>query len=453
MLIKYLKIVTIVYTAFFLETLSCLPLPFDEYAYVLARNELESVNDHSALLSNKEQVVSIFLEKIKLDEFADTLSNFFPARTIETELKKILNRDLYNQLKRLPKGGNLHMHEFQMLDRTKFLEMVFALPEYEYLHICDKGNDPICAQQPASCNCKSFDLRYFKVSAPHGWIRVKGSNWTIEEIVGNTTLTNILNSQKEKVYATDTGARWALANNAGVFSFYQSLRNYNNTRFNYLKACLDSALAENVQVVEFRRGAFGTLFYFDDEGNEMPISDVEELRMLEQFKAEYLANNPRLIDFVFIIYGYRLNSREIVMKDVQTAISLASLYPDLIRGYDLVGEEDAGHTLLFQRDSLIEGFNFSQVSKDAFNLVLHTAETSWPGDLPTNDEGATLSNAYDAILLKTKRIGHGLGLIKTPSLYQYLIKRKIAVEVCPASNQILGLFFFLKGKPIFKAKF
>ena len=45
-------------------------------------------------------------------------------------------------------------------------------------------------------------------------------------------------------------------------------------------------------------------------------------------------------------------------------MAIQAQYPDLIRGYDLVGEEDQGHTLLFHSQSLIQGFN------DAFNLSL-----------------------------------------------------------------------------------
>ena len=61
-----------------------------------------------------------------------------------------------------------------------------------------------------------------------------------------------------------------------------------------------------------------------------------------------------------------------------------------------------------------------------------------------NDETSALNNIYDAIIFKSHRIGHGLGIFKHPNLYQFLKKRNIAIEVCPASNQILGNNFFKK---------
>ena len=58
------------------------------------------------------------------------------------------------------------------------------------------------------------------------------------------------------------------------------------------------------------------------------------------------------------------------------------------------------------------------------------------------DDSSTANNVYDAIVFKTHRIGHGLAYIKHPNLYAQLRDRKIAIEVCPASNQILGITYF-----------
>jgi adenosine deaminase CECR1 len=128
-------------------------------------------------------------------------------------------------------------------------------------------------------------------------------------------------------------------------------------------------------------------------------------------------------------------------------MAIQAQYPDLIRGYDLVGEEDQGHTLLFHSQSLIQGFNFSQSgSNHTFNYYFHAAETSWPNDVfPSEfgDDSSTLDNTYDAIVFQTHRIGHGLGFFKHPKLYPYLKERSIAFEICPASNQILGIGFYL----------
>jgi adenosine deaminase CECR1 len=106
-----------------------------------------------------------------------------------------------------------------------------------------------------------------------------------------------------------------------------------------------------------------------------------------------------------------------------------------------VGEEDIGHSLLFHSDALIQGLNYSLNSNESFKYYFHTGETNWPTDIYTSEyseDSSTDDNVFDAILFKTKRIGHGLAYFKHPNLYPYLKNNKIAIETCPASNQILG---------------
>lgn len=424
----------------------CLPLPYNQYAYMKARDQLtfREIN-----LSPKEKCVNLHMETLKQKEFLDTLKYFYPARPIETELVNITSRDMYKFLKNLPKGGNLHIHEFQMLDRRKLLEIVFKQTEFEWVYICDKAAIE-CKTNLSLCNCSNHNLAYFAKSAPLGWTKVKDSNWTIDSILTKTTLTGILNNLEEKIYPTDSNGRWRVANQNDLFNIYSQLTNFNKTRFEYLKACLDTSLEENVQLVEFRRSNFGSLFYFDSNGDEVKIDSASELEALKKFKIDYIRNNPNWIDFIFLIYGSRRASKSAVRADLEECLEIQPRFPDLIRGYDLVGEEDAGHTLLFHSDSLMGAFNYSRSSNKTFDLVFHTIETSWPADLPPaqyGDSVATLDNIYDSILLQTKRIGHGIGLIKNPGLYKYLKEREIAVEVCPASNQILGYVSDLRNHP------
>lgn len=49
------------------------------------------------------------------------------------------------------------------------------------------------------------------------------------------------------------------------------------------------------------------------------------------------------------------------------------------------------------------------------------------------------SNLYDALLLKSKRIGHGFALAKHPYVMQQMKARGVCLELCPISNEILGL--------------
>ena len=68
----------------------------------------------------------------------------------------------------------------------------------------------------------------------------------------------------------------------------------------------------------------------------------------------------------------------------------------------------------------------------------------------TLDVGAdTDGNLVDALLLDSKRIGHGFALPRHPYVLEQMKKRNICVEVCPISNEILGLTPRINGHTMY----
>ena len=139
---------------------------------------------------------------------------------------------------------------------------------------------------------------------------MKDSSWTLEAIVNQTTLRGILSNLETPVALTDSVGRWDIANNYGVFNFYSDIIKYNTTRFQYLKACLDTSLSENVQLIEFRRSGFRNLWYFNSTDNTRGIlTGKQEVDMILRFKSDYLEKNPSFIDFNFLLYTGRGQSK------------------------------------------------------------------------------------------------------------------------------------------------
>lgn len=64
----------------------------------------------------------------------------------------------------------------------------------------------------------------------------------------------------------------------------------------------------------------------------------------------------------------------------------------------------------------------------------------------TLDNGGKVDgNLYDAILLNSKRIGHGYSVARHPFLMEQMRHKGIAIESCPISNEILGLTPIIAG--------
>jgi adenosine deaminase CECR1 len=110
----------------------------------------------------------------------------------------------------------------------------------------------------------------------------------------------------------------------------------------------------------------------------------------------------------------------------EDCIALKQEFPHLIAGFDLVGPENISIPLISYLQVLLD-FNARVQSLGLeLPLILHAGETLGDGNEPD-------SNVYDAILLGTKRIGHGFSLVKHPELMKICKERDILIEVCPIS--------------------
>ena len=130
-----------------------------------------------------------------------------------------------------------------------------------------------------------------------------------------------------------------------------------------------------------------------------------------------------------------------IIEDMDNCITTKVNFPHLIAGYDLVGPEDFGRPLV---DLLPELFWFrKQCAQEGVNLpfFFHAGET-------LGDGSSTDQNLYDAILLGTRRIGHAYSLFKHPLLIDMVKEKRILVESCPISNEVLRLCSSVLAHPL-----
>ncbi|KAF5020253.1 hypothetical protein F66182_7731 [Fusarium sp. NRRL 66182] len=159
-----------------------------------------------------------------------------------------------------------------------------------------------------------------------------------------------------------------------------------------------------------------------------------------QFLADVLKEEvPKIQASGLTFYGVKLIyaclrsiDKETMKRCIESCIEAKQQFPDLICGFDLQGQEDVGHPLSYWIPELLD--MRARINKLGLDLpfILHAGETLDHG-------GDTDLNLFDAIMLGTKRIGHGFSIVKHPLLMQLCRERNVAIETCPISNEVLGL--------------
>ena len=178
----------------------------------------------------------------------------------------------------------------------------------------------------------------------------------------------------------------------------------------------------------------------EDTIQHIELRDAPEENLIVMYKEiiQEMREQFSFFTLKIICDASRKEDRARVRKLAQETLRLKKKYPEIIAGFDLVGEEDAGHSIAYYLEDLLE-------LEGQLPFYFHAGETNWPFNMYAkiifND------NLYDAYLLNAKRVAHGLSLVKNPYLMNKFKDAKIAIEVCPISNQVLGYVKDLRNHP------
>ncbi|AGH97725.1 adenosine deaminase [Micavibrio aeruginosavorus] len=105
-----------------------------------------------------------------------------------------------------------------------------------------------------------------------------------------------------------------------------------------------------------------------------------------------------------------------------------------IVGLDIAGGEMAGDIPQFLNDYNRVVQNFGR----PLGIRLHAAENVGP------------QNGWDALALNPTRLGHGVRIIEDDTLVNEIVQRGIALEVCPTSNILAGVYPDFAAHPLKK---
>ncbi|EDV40513.1 uncharacterized protein Dana_GF23892, isoform B [Drosophila ananassae] len=368
-------------------------------------------------LTEREQKANETIMQAKLQEYEEGLIAphlFKPAQHIFDVLDGIRDTRLFQLLKKMPKGAVLHAHDTALCSTAAIIK----LTKYDNLWGCQQTGD-----------LEVTSLRFSKEKPA----ALGNCDWTlmseIREKYGSDRVDEYL-AEKLTLYPTkkfeDNNAAWSTF--MEIFSLLDGLVLYAPVWRDYYYSALQEFYEDGVQYLEFR-SLLPTLY--DLEGTTYTPLDTVRIYVetLEKFKEEH----PDFIGSRVIYAPLRNTNSEGVLGYIETLKQIKAEYPNFVAGFDLVGQEELGVPLKDFVDELL-------VIPEDIDFYFHAGETNWFGS--SVDE-----NLIDAILLGTKRIGHGFGLVKHPVVLDMLKRLNVAIEVNPISNQVLQLITDFRNHP------
>jgi adenosine deaminase CECR1 len=376
--------------------------------------------------------------------YPGVMFNLAKGRMEKTKLWKIIER--------MPKGSLLHAHMDAMFDIGFLIDLAFSTPG---IHI----SAPKALVTETDWEWAPVSFRYS--SQPLEASEDKSSIWT--EKYEGSSLISIQKAASSFPKGGEKGFREWLFNRCvllpehaynhhhGVdaiwshftktFPVIDSLLMYEPIFRAGLHRMLGQLATDGVRYVEFRLGF--NVEYRREGRDEADENVFGWFRMVEEV-VEQFKKTEEGKDFygIRIIWStLRRFSNKAIVDTMKQCIAAKHEFPDMICGFDLVGQEDLGRTLA---DLVPVLFWFrKQCAEEEVDIpyFFHAGECLGDGD-------ETDQNLFDAILLGTRRIGHGFSLYKHPLLIDLVKEKKILIECCPISNEVLRLASSIKSHPL-----
>ncbi|KAJ5564517.1 hypothetical protein N7513_000759 [Penicillium frequentans] len=359
--------------------------------------------------------------------------------------------NLWKIVEKMPKGSLLHAHMDAMFDIDFLVDQAFSTPG---MHISAPA--PLITKQDFESALFGFEFVSKPETAtdkPAIWSEQYEASTLIPIQTAASSFPNggeagfrewvksrcMIMPEHSYKHHHGVDAIWKIFK--GCFGVINSILMYEPIFRACLRRMLGQLAADGIRYVEFR---IVLRIPFRKEGSDEPETDhAEFFRVFEeemnQFKESEAGKN--FYEARIIWCSLRILPNADLVEDMKNCIAMKQSFPDVICGFDLVGQEDTGRPLVnlvpilfwFKKQCAEEG--------EDIPFFFHAGETLGDGD-------ATDKNLFDAILLGTRRIGHGFSLYKHPLLIDLVKEKNIMVECCPISNEILRLTSSIKSHPL-----
>ncbi|KAF9015519.1 hypothetical protein BDQ17DRAFT_1295372 [Cyathus striatus] len=379
----------------------------------------------------------------------------FPGMEFLTGRSVITRTKLFQILNKMPKGALLHAH----LDATVNAEFLLAkalqqpaihvrvrqaltasnltynLPEFRAL-----------PQEQLSKSASLTDASYI----PGEWVSLKNARMSFDSGLGGPEgfdkwAIGAMTINPSEAYGTHNTITKIWQKFSTCFLVSTGLIRFEPIFSEYIRQFFLTSIEDGISYIEARINFLYKHMYGADGQDNIPHR--EWLLMFDRVQREVkeeMKNQGREDEFIGarIIYTtIRFITPEELEWYTEDCITLKKEFPHLIAGFDLVGDENVLKPIIYYIEPLMR-FRHRQKEEDVdIPFIFHAGETL--GDGTEADV-----NLYDAILLGTKRIGHGFSIVKHPKLLDICREKNIALEVCPISNEILRLTSSMPMHPL-----
>nr|BAN05623.1 adenosine deaminase-like growth factor [Flammulina velutipes] len=380
----------------------------------------------------------------------------FPGMEFLTGRSIILQTKLFQIMKKMPKGALLHAHLDATVDASYLLSLALKEPAIyvranqtltsNTFHTVLPEFKALTAELRTNDSKSLTDALY----VANSWVPIQTARDNFDPSLGGPEafdkwVLGAMTINPSEAYGTHNTVTKIWQKFGSTFIVAGGIIHYMPIYTQYIREFILSSIEDGISYVEPRVN-FWFKTYVSESGND-DVTHRDFLiafeRIVNEIKAE-MAAQGRHDEFVGakIIYtSLKFIEPEDLVWYLRDCIELKKEFPHLIAGFDLVGDENELYPLKHYLKQLLE---FRHLQKEAgvdIPFVFHAGETL--GDGTEAD-----MNLYDAILLGTKRIGHGFSLVKHPELMKICRERNIALEVCPISNEILRLTSSMPMHPL-----
>ncbi|KAI1081167.1 adenosine/AMP deaminase [Whalleya microplaca] len=371
-----------------------------------------------------------------------------PGMMFSLSKERMEGTKLWKIVRQMPKGALLHAHMDAMVDFDYLFETLFATPG---MHIL--------ADQPLTNAKAREDARLlFRF---HKQARTEGNIWGADYKLN----TPILLTQAADAYPEGGKAgflKWlysrctisrtdAVSQHHGVDQIWQkfqkcfrvvnSIIHYEPIFRSFLRRLMSLLKADGINWCEVRFSWALDYYKQDSETSESDYSAMMSVVDEEIARFQASEEGKGFWGMRTIWATLRFFPTRDIIQDMDHCITAKITHPHLVAGYDMVGQEDLGRPL---RELLPEIFWFrKQCAEEGVNIpfFFHAGECLGSGS-------STDHNLFDAVLLGTRRIGHGFSLYKHPLLIDLVKEKKILIESCPISNEVLRLCGSVMSHPL-----